>query len=144
MAAANRQGTQWENAVRTLGAPKPKAAPSWRDSELDWYANEREGDLGLHAMPIEQGIGGDPTNNDGISDHAVRAATRARQVEEALHPVAPHDRLLLLAVHTRLSPNAHVDKHRAQERAIERYEGAITIAVAIFRRAFAARRGGKC
>lgn len=134
-------GTQWANAVRALGRGTGKRdAPSWYDSELAWYANEREGDLGLHGMPIESGIGGDPEVHDGVSDRQVRAATRARLVETALEAVSLHTRLLLLAVHTRLSPRAHKDKHTAQERCIDAREGEIMVAVALFRRALAGGR----
>jgi hypothetical protein len=134
-------GTQWANAVRAMSRATV-SAPSWFDADLSWYANEREGDLGLRGVPIEQGIGGDPEVHDGVSDHQVRAATRARLIDLALGRLHSDTRILLLAVHFRLSPRAHKDKHRAQERCIERRQDEIAVAVAIFRGALA--RGPRC
>jgi hypothetical protein len=111
-----------------------KETPGWYDSELAWYANERDGEMGIHGMPLEPGTGGTP-QHDGVSDHQVRAATRSRKIEFALQSVHPDARLLLLAVHYRISPRAHQDRHAAQAKCIAAREGEIAIGVAVFRRA---------
>lgn len=127
--------TAWANAVRAA-TRRAKGAPSWWDSELEWYANARDGEMGIHGMPLEPSTGsssGDQTS-DGISDRQVRAATRSRLLEGAMAKLPPDTRLLLLAVHTVLSPRAHKDKHAAQARCVKAREGEIMVAVAVFRR----------
>lgn len=137
-------GTQWANAIRAVNVRQRNAdAPGWFDSELAWFVNERDGDMGVRGVPIEPGIGADPTEHDGISDNQVRAATRSRHIEAALAVLSPNTRLLLQAVHARISPHAHKEKHEAQARCIAAREGEIVIAVAVFRREYA-KRGRKC
>lgn len=133
-------GTAWANAVRaaTRKARRGADQPSWFDADIAWYVNEREGEMGIRAVPIEPGHGGIPVEDgvgvhDGISDAAVKAATRSRRIENALRTLPANVRLLLQAVHFRISPNAHKDKHRAQEACIERNEGEILVAVSVFR-----------
>lgn len=133
-------GTVWANAVRAA-TRSAKDAPSWYDAEIAWFANQRDGEMGLSGMPLEPNTAGGDTASDGISDRQLRAATRSRHIEAALAKLHPDARILLLAVHTHLSPRAHAEKHAAQARCIKRYEGEIMVAVAIFRRALV--KGGR-
>ena len=139
---SNGIGTQWANAIRSV-KQRASTDPGWFDSELAWFTNEREGDMGVRGVPIEPGIGADPTEHDGISDHQVRAATRSRHIEHALQVLNHDTRLLLLAVHTKLSPNAHKEKHEAQAKCVAKHEAEIVVAVSIFRREYA-KRGKRC
>lgn len=131
----------WVGALRGLrdGKQNTSSAPSWFDSELAWFVNQREGEMGVRGMPVEPGIGGDPKQDDGIADHHIRAATRARHVEQALEVLVPEARLLLLAVHYTISPRAHKEKHTAQARCIEEHAKEIAVGVAMFRAAWAKR-----
>jgi hypothetical protein len=144
MATDTPIGTQWANAVRRMGRNKQEA-PSWYDADLAWYANERDGALGLSGLPIEHmasmgkkqsGVAVRPRYHDGVSDRNVAAATKSRLIEEALTHLPLAARLLLLAVHTELSPRAQ------KELCIKRHEDEIFVAVGIFRGAVA--RGRKC
>lgn len=124
--------TAWANAIRSAISPR-REQPTWFDSEIDWYVNEREGDLGVRAIPVEPGVGSDPTTHDGISDHQVEAASRARRVDESISRMAWASRLLLLAVHLRISPHAHKDRHAAQAKLIAKRAADISEAVSQFR-----------
>lgn len=108
--------------------------PAWFDSELDWYANEYEGEMGLRGVPIEPSQSGyDESNAD---DHRVRAATRGRKVEAALTGLRTGWRLLLLAAHTRISPRRHRDVHAAHEEMIREERTTLMEATAAYRRKF--------
>lgn len=135
--------TELVTAIRSIrdGQQRQGVAPSWYDSELAWFVNQREGEMGVRAVPVEPGIGGDPQVNDGISDQQIRAATRARLVEQALEVLRPEARTLILAVHFHLSPRAHKEKHAAKERCVAKYAAEIAVGVAMFRSAF--KRGGR-
>lgn len=126
--------TGWQNALRATFAKE--VAPGWRDAELDWYVNHREGDMGVRGLPLEPGVGADPTTHDGISGHQVKAATRARVVDVALLGLAPLERLLLLAAHVRLSPNAHKDKHAAHGRFVAQSNEKLLAWSLVFRNAW--------
>lgn len=132
-------GTAWTNAIRRVSGVKD--SPSWFDAELAWYVNERDGEMGVRGVPIEPGVGADPEQHDGISDHQVRAATRSRKIEAALHRLHERDRLLLQACHFRISPRAHKERHKAQEECIAQNAERLLICVAVFRRSL---RGARC
>ncbi len=108
------------------------ARPQWFDSELAWYVNEWEGEAGLRGVSLEPGTGG-IEEHDGISDGAVRAATRARRVEAALRRVGHGDELRL--AHRTLSPRLSLDMRRRVDAWVESQTVAIGDFVCEWRRA---------
>jgi hypothetical protein len=66
-----------------------------RDELLAWYYDGAEGDLGRHAMSLEPTSHGEGQAHPGFSTRAVEAATRYREVDEALHELDHHHRRTL-------------------------------------------------
>lgn len=74
------------------------------DSELIWFFNDSDGDMGRRGIPIEPDIVGSGSDNEP-GDHEVDSAGRYRRTLRALEPLTREQRLILRAAHVPLMPH---------------------------------------
>lgn len=66
-----------------------------RDHDLAWFVVESDGDLGAHAQTYEPSSHGEGQAHPGPSTRQIDAATRYRQIAEALSMIDPSHRRVL-------------------------------------------------
>ena len=120
--------------------------PEWYETELAWYVNEWEAESGFRGVSLEPGTGA-VEDHDGVSDRALKAATRARRVERALRSLRArdvgHDPVdMLRLAHRDVSPRVSLDIQRRVATWMETQSVVIGSLVRRWRREWVACGGG--